>query len=908
MPGPDDLTLVGGDGQTVVVPVAEAGQLLDRGWRVEGADDRARRLVGEAKEETYGGVRGQVGAAGAAFARGVTLGGSDALVGAIGGEDARTQLRNLEEVNPGLSTGFEVAGGILPALAAPESLLARSPAGLVARGGRAIAEVGEGAGAIAKLAATTRAGATEGALYGGGQGVSELALSEDPLTFERAASTITSNMFYGGVAGGGVALGLGGASALLEKGLSKAKSALDAVAERSAAGPLPDDLAALSQAGDRAGLRAAEKTELEAIEAGRVAQRQSLADEIAAHRQATKDEKLWLSTKKGGEGDAGAPASTERIPEHKELVSKLDEDGYWEQTLPASEIAARGYYEPQAGGHSDPVRNANAAKAIKEGQRDPIKLVVSKSGKVIVDDGRHRLAAAIEADAPIKVKWSTGFEPAEDMVAVAGREGAAGRAGGEAAGEGVKVAKLGADDARAVREIGKISLEADKLLDRTLRNPKALAENPKRALAGLQQQEHALERLTGKSDALRATFVADTSGARAAALDAVPAALERNRALQAKIAELTAAPASERLGHIASAIDDIAVGGGKKTLAQQMLGGSAFSGAASAVRGIAGLASAIPGVGPLLGMAGHMIAPLAGVKASELVTSKVFGRMAKASADVAARTQRAVTAFLDVGKKAAPAAPVLASKVLAAVRYAPETKRAPLPKATARIAPKLADSYRERSAELRSQVTRDMTGAHVMRPEARAAMAERLAGVRAANPILADRMETLAARRVEFLASKLPRRPDLGIVQLGPDTWTPSDMEMRAFARYAAAVEDPGGVEERLVDGTVTPEDAEALNAVYPERVAEIKRQIVERLPTLQKTLPYARRLALSIFTGVPVDPAMHPAVLAVLQGQFAAEPNTGGGMQAPRAQPAFGSVSAEQPTKAQAHGADQEA
>ena len=34
---------------------------------------------------------------------------------------------------------------------------------------------------------------------------------------------------------------------------------------------------------------------------------------------------------------------------------------------------------------------------------------------------------------------------------------------------------------------------------------------------------------------------------------------------------------------------------------------------------------------------------------------------------------------------------------------------------------------------------------------------------------------------------------------------------MRTWARYVAAVEDPGGVEERLAAGTVTPEDAEKL-------------------------------------------------------------------------------------------------
>jgi hypothetical protein len=85
---------------------------------------------------------------------------------------------------------------------------------------------------------------------------------------------------------------------------------------------------------------------------------------------------------------------------------------------------------------------------------------------------------------------------------------------------------------------------------------------------------------------------------------------------------------------------------------------------------------------------------------------------------------------------------------------------------------------------------------------------------------------------------------------------------------------------------------------------ADIQRQIIEKLPALRAQLPYSRRLALSIFSGVPVDPAMDPQVLAILQGSFSAEQGTEGGTQAPRAQPAFGSVTKPEPTPAQQRGA----
>jgi hypothetical protein len=125
-------------------------------------------------------------------------------------------------------------------------------------------------------------------------------------------------------------------------------------------------------------------------------------------------------------------------------------------------------------------------------------------------------------------------------------------------------------------------------------------------------------------------------------------------------------------------------------------------------------------------------------------------------------------------------------------------------------------------------------------------------------------------------------------------------MEMRKTARYMAAIEDPIGIVERLSNGAITPEDAEVMREVYPEMYADIQQQIMAKLPTLQKTLPHQRRLALSIFSGLPVDPAMHPRILETLQASFTDEPGTEGGMQAPTPQPQFGSVKNQEATPAE--------
>lgn len=306
---------------------------------------------------------------------------------------------------------------------------------------------------------------------------------------------------------------------------------------------------------------------------------------------------------------------------------------------------------------------------------------------------------------------------------------------------------------------------------------------------------------------------------------------------------------------------------------------------------------------PAMGALGPVLAPILGGKAAQMATDLVFGRLGKAAAEAAERTTKAVDRFISVAQSSQKALPPLASKVLTSYSYAEEPKRGPgRPKSAPEIEAKgeteLVKSFRAREKEIRSQVGGNLK----LTPAARQAIGARLAPVGAYAPSLADQIETLAARRVEYLASKLPRRPDSAMSMLGPDTWQPSDMAIRSFARTMAAVEDPGGVEERLADGTVTPEDADAYKAVYPERFEDLKRQIVDRLPELQKTLPYERRISLSIFSGVPVDPTMQPRLIARLQGNFAAEPGTEGGTQAPKPQPQFGSVSKdiEKPTPAQ--------
>lgn len=721
MPAPVRMT----DGfQTYEVHPDDVAERSRAGWDVLSAAEDAARVGATAEKDAYSGVEDQIQAYGGSAWSAATGGLSDAAMAAAGIDKRR--LRKQREANAELSTAGTIVGGIAGAAGGV------GPIGEASALGARVAKAGEGAGAITKLGRAAAGAGIEGAAQGIGEGISELALSEDPLTTERVLSTLSSKAIYGGAIGAGAGTVAKGA----ELGLLKGKAALDDVAAKySQRAAIGDDLAEL----DAKGLAAAEKAERETIEATRVVQRKELADELVAFRRELKAQKQFLLTK-----DVDLPAVGE---------------------------------------------------------------------------------------------------------------------------------KLGA------KELGKIALKANKQLDNILDNPIGVAKNPAKALDALQRQENALAKLAERTDDLRAVFAADTSGTRMAALETVGPALERNRALQARIAAVSGEASSDKLARIAEAKLALQSGGGPKSMAEQMAGGTVFS-------AVTGAVSVVPVVGPFL-------APMIGARAANIVSDKVFGRLGKAMTERTARTATAIGKIFEKGARAAKAAPPVATRVLTAVAFAPsrDDDAAPAPRGHA----KLPALYRKRSQELREQVQADpATGKPVARPATRARIAASLAPIAAFQPLLADKMETLAARRLEFLAERLPKRPEIGGFQIGPDNWQPSDMEMRAWARLVAASEDPDGILERVATGEVSPEDAEVMRELYPEQLADITQQILARLPTLRSNLPYHRRLALSVLTGVPVDPSMDPRIIAVLQQQFEAAP------EPPKATPQFGSVKNEIGTQSQ--------
>lgn len=162
-------------------------------------------VVQQQAADIRGEERGALGTLNAALtgaASSITLGGSDAVLGAAL-TDLERQRANAEiEANPEARIGGEIAGGVLASFAAPGSAAARTPAGYLSNvvAGNVERSLLEGGFAgTAKAAAYMGA---EGAAQNAGQYIGRAALADKEVTAEGLAGALGTGFAFGSAAGG----------------------------------------------------------------------------------------------------------------------------------------------------------------------------------------------------------------------------------------------------------------------------------------------------------------------------------------------------------------------------------------------------------------------------------------------------------------------------------------------------------------------------------------------------------------------------------------------------------------------------------------------------------------------------------------------------------------------------------
>lgn len=175
------------------VDAAEANSIYSQ----RGLTDRA------AEDQANEGVIGGVNAALTGVESGLTLGGSDWLLGKTLPEEYRQRLAGNVAAHPYLRTGGEIAGMLGPALMGDVS----SPTGYLSKAAGDAAEEGLARGGISGVSKALGVMGVEGAIQSGGQYVGHSALEDTDATAEGLAGALGAGFAFGSI-GGGAALGV----------------------------------------------------------------------------------------------------------------------------------------------------------------------------------------------------------------------------------------------------------------------------------------------------------------------------------------------------------------------------------------------------------------------------------------------------------------------------------------------------------------------------------------------------------------------------------------------------------------------------------------------------------------------------------------------------------------------------
>lgn len=164
-----------------------------------------REVVSTAQQEARTadrGLAGDLAAASTGVASALTLGASDVALANLASPLTRERLAADIEASPIARAGGEFTGALAGGLAAPGSLLARTPGGAFSQAAARQVEAGLAAGGVSGTARALGAMGAEGAAQSFGQYIGMSAIQDTEVTAEGAAGALGTGFGFGAAAGG----------------------------------------------------------------------------------------------------------------------------------------------------------------------------------------------------------------------------------------------------------------------------------------------------------------------------------------------------------------------------------------------------------------------------------------------------------------------------------------------------------------------------------------------------------------------------------------------------------------------------------------------------------------------------------------------------------------------------------
>lgn len=146
-------------------------------------------------------------------------------------------------------------------------------------------------------------------------------------------------------------------------------------------------------------------------------------------------------------------------------------------------------------------------------------------------------------------------------------------------------------------------------------------------------------------------------------------------------------------------------------------------------------------------------------------------------------------------------------------------------------------------------------------------MADNTQDLHQAAPQTSQSMSTAMVQAVGFLQSKIPQAKNS--FPLSPP-FKPTKQQINQFSKYYAAVNNPLEALKQVNAGTLNNETMEALQAVHPQLLSEMRQKVIENMNLEKaKNLDYSKKLSLAKFLGQPLDASMTPQAIQSNQNVF---------------------------------------
>lgn len=360
----------------------------------------------------------------------------------------------------------------------------------------------------------------------------------------------------------------------------------------------------------------------------------------------------------------------------------------------------------------------------------------------------------------------------------------------------------------------------------------SLPERPLNGVSALRTLERSARNVTNAFD--------EAGIAGLPQVERLGAMADQAAALRGRLEAVAAAPASSKLADIETKLasfDRSALASERMTALEGHLENLANPSSGRQLLGVLGDKATGMGAGAALGMVGLGGGPLGALAGAGVGWG--LGVLQKRMAATAGGWPKLISEGLDKAVSGATvAAPALARTVAIGASFG-------------------ARAARSQSLESRAM---DVIEAVADMDATRGQVREGLAGIRAADPDLAQQVEDQAMRRLDYLAKVAPKNPGMGGLAGGADRWRPADAELAKFARAVATSEQPLRILDELASDTLTPQTVECVKAVYPELFKRLGVELLDKLVEPgRKPLSPARHLNLTMLTGTPTDSRLKP-------------------------------------------------